>query len=78
MLKRYREYLVRMRNIPLPRAPRATEAPAVSHCRPPAVVVYAPTGEILKSYRTLKGARVAATCFNKNAGRPSYRAQPEI
>jgi hypothetical protein len=42
---------------------------------PRARVYYLPTGETLKAYPTLKGARTAATRFNQNAGRRSYGAE---
>lgn len=40
-----------------------------------AKVEYAPTGEAIKYYPTIKGARIAATRFNLNAGRRSYCAK---
>lgn len=60
--------------------PRATEVAKATRVKrssaEPAVVRYLPTGEVIKSYRTLKGARVATARFNVNAGRQSYIATP--
>lgn len=38
-----------------------------------AKVEYVLTGEVIKYYPTLRGAKIAATRFNKNAANQSYR-----
>lgn len=39
-----------------------------------AKVEYVLTGEVIKYYPTLRGAKIATTRFNKNAGNQSYQA----
>jgi hypothetical protein len=73
--------------LPLPRAPHGSpKAPAPtgarlrSRPRPiprvTAVVEYIATGEPIKFYPTLRGARIATTRFNLNAGHTSYQSKP--
>lgn len=70
-------------NSPFPPLPRARLRPRrlplssdVVSGRSAGVVQYRLTGEVLKWYPTLRGARTAATRFNRNAGGESYCARP--